>query len=116
MEETELRQLAERARRKLPVLIPDESQRQQADQDLARALNEPPGSAKPALMDALRSHEGLRRWVAADTDRSLGLLGDPTEAIGVLYVCPKKDFAVVHETPTDGVLRCPNDDSALERH
>ncbi len=116
MEETELRQLAEGARRRLPELIPDEGERRQADRDLARALNEPPGSAKSALMDALRSHEGLRRWVAADTDRSVGMLGDLTESIGVLYVCPHKDYTVVRDTPADGVLRCPHDDSVLKRY
>jgi len=116
MEETELRQFAEEARRKLPELIPDEGERQQADRDLARALNELPGSAKPALTDALRSHEGLRCWVAADTDRSIGMLGDLTEPIGVLYVCPHKDYTVVRDTPTDDVLRCPHDDSVLVRY
>lgn len=116
MDENELRQLAEEARRRLADLIPDEPERRQADGDLARALNEPPGSAKPALMEALRSHEGIRRWVAADTDRIVGQLGDLTEPIGVMYACPKKDYTVVRETPADEELLCPNDGSVLERY
>ena len=43
MEETELRLLAEAARRNLAELIPDEDERRRADGDLARALSEPPG-------------------------------------------------------------------------
>jgi len=116
MEENELRQLAEEARRRLTELIPDEDERRQADGDLTRALNEPPANAKPALMEALRSYEGIRRWVAADTDRVVGQLGDLTESIGVLYVCPRKDYTVVREPPVDGELLCPNDGSVLERY
>ena len=116
MDETELRQLAEDARRRLAELIPDEQERREADGELARALDEPPGNAKPALMAALRSHEGVRRWVAADTDRIVGLLGDLTEPIGVLYVCPQKDYTVVREAPPDGELLCPKDGSVLERY
>jgi hypothetical protein len=116
MDENELRQLAEESRRRLAELIPDEHERRQADGDLARALNEPPGSAKPALMAALRSHEGIRRWVAADTDRIVGQLGDLTQPIGVLYVCPRKDYTVVREAPVDAELLCPNDGSVLERY
>lgn len=116
MDENELRQLTEEARRRLADLIPDEHERRQADGDLAHALDEPPGSAKPALMAALRSHEGIRRWVAADTDRIVGPLGDLTEPIGVLYVCPQKDYTVVREVPPDGELLCPKDGSVLERY
>ena len=114
MDEDELRRLAEQARRRLAELIPDEPERRQADGDLARALNEPPGSAKAALMEALRAHEGIRRWVAADTDRIVGQLGDLTSPIGVLYVCPRKDYTVVREAPPDEELRCPHDGSVLE--
>src|SRR5690348_3181930 len=116
MDENELRRLAEEALRRLPELIPDEHERGQADGDLAHALNEPPGSAKPALMEALRSHEGIRRWVAADTDRIVGQLGDVTSPLGVLYVCPKKNYTVVRETPADEELLCPKDGSVLERY
>jgi hypothetical protein len=116
MEENELRQLAEGARQRLPELIPDEDERRQADGDLARALNEPSVSAKPALMEALNSYEGIRRWIAADTDRIVGLLGDPTGPIGVLYACPRKDYTVVRETLVDGDLTCPNDGSVLYRY
>ena len=116
MDENELRQLAEESRRRLAELIPDEHERRQADSDLARALNEPPGSAKPALMEALRSHEGIRRWVTADTDRIVGQLGDLTQPIGVLYVCPLKDYTVVREAPVDAEFLCPNDGSVLERY
>ena len=116
MEEIELRLLAEAARGRLAELIPDEDERRQADGDLARALSEPPGSAKPALMEALRSHEGIRRWVAADTDRGVGQLGDVTEPIGVLYVCPRKNYTVVRETLVTGELLCPKDGSVLQRY
>jgi hypothetical protein len=116
MEETELRQLAEVARGKLAELIPDEDERRQADGDLARALSEPPGSAKTVLMEVLRSHEGIRRWVVADTDRGVGLLGDLTEPVGVLYVCPHRDYTVVLETLVDGEQRCPKDGAVLERY
>ena len=114
MDENDLRRLAEEARQRLAELIPDEPERRHADSDLARALAEPPGSAKPALMEALRAHEGIRRWVAADTDRIVGQLGDLTSPIGVLYVCPNKDYTVVCETPPDDELCCPNDGSVLE--
>ncbi len=116
MEETELRLLAETARRNLAELIPDEDERRRADGDLARALSEPPGSAKTALMEVLRSYEGIRRRIAADTDRGVGQLGDPTQPVGVLYVCPHKDYTVVRETLADGDLLCPKDGSVLERY
>jgi len=116
LDEDELRQLAEGARQILPELIPDADERRQADGELARALSEPPASAKPALMEALRSHEGIRRWVAADTDRIVGQLGDLTESIGVLYVCPLKDYTIVRESLVDGELLCPKDGSVLVRY
>jgi len=116
MEENELRQLAKGARRKLTELIPDDDERRQADGALTRALNEPPASAKPALMEALRSHEGIRRWVAADSNRMISQLGDLTESIGVLYVCPNQDYTVVRETLVDGELLCPKDGSVLQRY
>jgi len=116
MEEAELRRLAQEARRKLPDLIPDKIEQQQADRELARALNEPPGVAKSALMDALVSYEGLRRWVAVDVDRSVGMLGEVTSPIGVLYACPHRDYTVVRDVPPDGDLLCPNDGSVLARY
>ena len=116
MDEIELRQLAEEARGELPQLIPDEGQRARADIQLAQALNEPPGKAKSALMSALRSHEAIRRWVAADTDRMVSLAGDVTSSLGVLFVCPRKDYTLVREAPAEEVLLCPNDGSVLERY
>ena len=116
MEADELRQLAERARRALPELIPDEDERRLAEGELDRALDEPPPGAKPALIEALRSREAIRRWVAADTDRIVGQLGDLTQPIGVLYVCPQKNYTIVRETLVDGELRCPIDDSVLQRY
>jgi hypothetical protein len=114
MEEQELRQLAENARRILPDLVPDKTERVQADRDLDQALSEPVGEAKPALMAALRSHQGIRRWVAGDTLRSIGQLGDLTEPIGVLYVCPREDYTVVIEDLVDEP-RCPHDGTVLVR-
>lgn len=116
MDEDELRQLAEGARQILPELIPDADERRQAEGELARALSEPPATAKSALMAALRAHEGIRRWVAADTDRIVGQLGDLTQSIGVLYVCPRKNYTVVRETLVEGELLCPVDGSTLERY
>jgi len=118
MDENELRRLAEEARRKLAELIPEERERERVDSELARALNEPPGSAKPALMEALQSHEAVRSWVGADTDRFVGVVGPDinTTSVGVLYVCPKKDYAVVREVPSDEALPCPKCGSLLERH
>jgi hypothetical protein len=116
MDEDELRRLAAEARGRLAELIPDEQARREADVDLEHALAQPPGSAKPALMAALRAHEGVRRWVATDTDRLVGQLGDVTSPLGVLYVCSRKDYAVVRESPTGDDLVCPNDGSPLERY
>jgi hypothetical protein len=116
MEESELRQLAEEARRKLAELIPDEDERRRAEGDLARALGEPAGRAGPALLEALRSHEGIRRWIVADTDRAVGILGDPTQPIGVLYVCPRKNYTIVCEAPPEGDLTCPFDGTVLVRY
>jgi hypothetical protein len=116
MDENELRRRAQEARRELAELIPDERERVRVDSQLAQALNEPPGNAKPALMAALRSHEAIRRWIAADTDRVFSLAGDVTSSVGVLFVCPKKDYTVVREAPTEEVLVCPKDGSVLERY
>lgn len=116
MDENELRRLAQQARQELAELIPDEGERARVDSDLASALTEPPGNAKLALMEALRSHEATRRWMAADTDRIAGQGGDVTSQIGVLFVCPRQNYAVVREELTDEVLLCPKDGSVLERH
>jgi hypothetical protein len=116
MDENELRRLAEEARRELAELILDEHERARIDSDLAGALNEPPGNAKPALMEALRSHEAIRRWVAADTDRFVSQQGDVMSPVGVLYMCPEKNYAIVLEMPPDEVLLCPKDGSVLERY
>ena len=116
MDENELRRLAEQARRELAHLIPDKAERARADSQLAQALNEPPGTAKLALMGALRSHEAIRRWIAADTDRIVSLSGDVTSSLGVLFACPKKDYTLVLEAPTEEMLLCPNDGSVLERY
>jgi hypothetical protein len=116
MDENELRRRAEEVRRELADLIPDEPERARVDSQLARALNEPPGHAKPALMEALRSHEAIRAWIAADTDRFVSQVGDVMSPVGVLYVCPEKNYAVVREVPSDEVLLCPKDGSVLERY
>jgi hypothetical protein len=36
--------------------------------------------------------------------------------IGVLYVCPQKNYSVVLEVPPDEALLCPKDGSVLERY
>jgi len=98
----------------LAVLIPDEREQARVDGE----LNEPPGSAKAVLIQALRSHEAIRRWIAADTSRFISLGGGegPLLPVGVLYVCPQKEYAVARESPSDDVLCCPLDRSVLERH
>lgn len=116
MDEKELRRLAEEVRQELAELIPDEHERARVDSDLARALNEPLGNVKPALLEAFRSHEAIRRWMAADTDRAVIQGGDVTSQIGVLFACPQKNYTVVREVPTDEVLLCPKDGSVLERY
>ena len=116
MDENDLRRLAGEARQRLAEVIPEEHERARVDSDLARALSEPPGRAKPALLEALRSHDAIRRLVAADTDRAVGLSGDAISPIGVLYVCPQKNYSVVLEVPPDEALLCPKDGSVLERY
>jgi hypothetical protein len=116
MDENELRRRVQEARADLAELIPDAGERARVDSQLGQALNEPPGNAKSALMAALRSHEAIRRWVAADTDRIFSLAGDVTSPVGVLWVCPKKNYTVMRETPPEEPLVCPKDGSVLERY
>ena len=115
MTEDELRQLAEQIRIELPGLIADADERSAVDDDLARALAEPPGDAGPALAEALRSRDAVRDRLEADAIRFPGQSGDPTEPIGVLFFCPNKDYSVVRDVPTDEALLCPNDGAVLQR-
>ena len=115
MTEEELRDLAEQIRGDLPAKIPDDRERARVDDRLAQALSQPQGSAGPALTEALRSHEAIRGRMEADQDRVVAPAGDSQGVIGVLFVCPKRDYSVVRDSPTDEALLCPNDGSVLER-
>jgi len=115
MTEDELRQLAEQIRAELSELIADTGERTAVDDDLARALAQPPGDAGPALAEALRSHGAVRDRLEADAIRFPGQVGDPAGAIGVLFFCPNNDYSVVRDVPTDEALLCPNDGAVLQR-
>ncbi|MCU7729930.1 hypothetical protein ODJ79_39965 [Actinoplanes sp. KI2] len=115
MTEEELRDLAERIRGELPAMIADDSERAEVADRLTRALSQPRGSARPALTEALRSHEAIRDRLELDQDRAITLAGDSQGVIGVLFACPRRDYSVVRDRPTDEVLLCPNDGSVLDR-
>lgn len=115
MTEEELRDLAEQIRGELPAMIPDDRERARVDDRLARALSQPRGSAGSALTEALRSHEAIRDRLEADHDRVAAPAGDSQGVIGVLFVCPQRDYSVVRDRPTDEALLCPNDGSVLAR-
>ena len=121
MDEDELRSLAEALRADLPGLIDDAAERAAIEAELARALDEPPGTAHGELRRAIASHPATREWirqrtaVAEEGDRAVGPLGQPTAALGVLFTCPNKDFSFVQETLADEVPLCPYDGSVLER-
>jgi hypothetical protein len=128
MDDDELRQAAEALRADLPGLVDDTAERATIETDLAQALDQPPGRGHDALRRVIASHAATREWMrrrtsaTQDVDRSIGplssigLLGDASSAIGVLYVCPQRDYSVVREEPTEEVLLCPNDGSVLERY
>jgi precorrin isomerase len=121
MDDDELREAAEALRAELPGLVDDAAERAAIEADLARALDQPSGTAHDALRKAIASRAVTREWmrrraqVTEDPDRAIGLLGPPTAVLGVLFVCPKLDYSEVRETVTDEVLLCPNDGSVLER-
>jgi hypothetical protein len=121
MDEDELRGIAEALRADLPGLIDDAAERAAVDADLSQALDQPTGSAYDALRGAIASHAATREWMrrrtsdVGDTDRAIGPLGPPTAVLGVLFICPNKDYSFVRETLADEVPRCPYDGSALVR-
>ncbi|MFF4575678.1 hypothetical protein [Streptomyces sp. NPDC001410] len=117
MTEEELRGLAEQIRAELPALIHDLHERTRVERDLAQALGRPSGTAAEALKATLRSNEAIQERLEDDHDRIVVQAGDPTAAlIGVLYICPKQDYSVVREVPTDEVQLCPHDGSVLDRY
>src|SRR5690348_15824778 len=65
MEEAEFRQLAITVRANLHSLIPDPSEAERVDAEIARALALPEGQAKSALRAALSSHPAVRAWLRA---------------------------------------------------
>jgi|SRR5580693_1406660 hypothetical protein len=115
MAEDELRSLAEQIQGELRALIPDDRERTQVNDQLAEALSRPRGSAEPALIEALRCHEAIRERLDADSDRLVAPVGDSHGVIGVLFICPRKDYSVVRENPVDDPPICPKDGLVLER-
>jgi hypothetical protein len=115
MDENSLRRLAEEVRANLRDLISDEQQRAQVDHELLEALQRPSGSAAAALRDALRSHEAIVDWLAIDVDRAVDQIGDVTEPLGVLFICPTNDYSIVLETAADEAPLCPRCGSVLDR-
>ncbi|RZB13795.1 hypothetical protein StrepF001_42225 [Streptomyces sp. F001] len=117
MTDNELRALAEQIRAELPVLVADADERERLDRDLGQALEQPAGTAAAALRQVLQSHPAVRDWVETDNDRSITTLpGDSTSQLGVLFVCPNRDYSTVREVVTSEVLVCPHDGAALERY
>jgi hypothetical protein len=116
MNENELRRLGEQIHGELPDLVPDPQERAVVAADLVRALAQPSGAAEAALASALRSHPAVRDRLGVDIDRVGGLPGDPTGEIGVLYVCPQRDYSLVREVVAAEWPICPNDGTPLERY
>src|SRR6266496_4950725 len=111
MDEPELRGLAEDLRAALPRLIDDDAERAVVEAGLQTALATSPGSGRAALSAALESHPKTRKWLRerlpADTERAITLPGDPTAALGVLFVCPQQDYDFVRERVDQQVPFCP---------
>jgi hypothetical protein len=121
MQDDELRGIAEALQADLPGLVGDAAERAAIEADVARALDQPPGTAHAALRRAIASHAATREWmrrrtsVTGDRDRAIGPLGQQNAVLGVLFACPNEDYSFVRETVADEVPRCPHDGSVLER-
>jgi hypothetical protein len=119
MDEETLRRLATQMLDELPEEIPD-AERQSLEDSLAEAVARQPGTAKQALLKALRSTPDSRAWVQRhtgledDIDRVVGLASS-TLAGGVVFVCRKCGYSKMRESVSSTVLFCPNDISILER-
>lgn len=116
MDEHELRELAKELRRELASVVDDEAERRRTAAELDGALALPPGQAKQALLQVMRTREQTRTWVqarlgaGADRDRGIpGLLGVPTAPLGVHVVCPNGDYDRFLESPDEDPGRCPID-------
>jgi hypothetical protein len=114
MDESYLRHRAEEVRAELPALIPDEEERSRVDAELADALAQPPCDADSAILRALRSHQAVVDWLRADRSRATSLVDQRPPQLGVLYVCPNKDYSVVLEVLSDEALLCPHCPSVLQ--
>ena len=124
MDEARLREIAAALREELDEVIEDEEQRAQVSAQLDAALKLPGGSGHAALRSALREQPQAREWVArrmlgwgSDIRVRLvpGLPGALTDPVGVHFVCPKGDYDVFLESPTQDPGRCPNDSTRLVR-
>jgi hypothetical protein len=51
-----------------------------------------------------------------DEDRAVGLPGDSTTPLGVMFVCPNRDYSIVREVVTGEAPHCPHDGAALVRY
>jgi hypothetical protein len=124
MQEARLRELATALRGELGEVVEDDEQRARVASKLDEALALPEGEGREALQSALREHPQTREWTArrlpggksAGRVRILpGLAGGLTEPLGVHFVCPKGDFDVFLESPTQDPGRCPHHGARLVR-
>jgi hypothetical protein len=114
MDQSYLRQRAEEVRAELSTLIPDEEERGRVEAELADALTQPPGDADGAILRVLRSHQAVLDWLRTARSRATSLVDQRPPQLGVLYVCPNKDYSVVPEGLSDQALLCPHCDSVLQ--
>jgi hypothetical protein len=100
MDETTLRRLAADLLAELPEKIPDDAERRPVAEALTAALGAPEGEGRGPLLDALDAHPATRQYMrehGADDDvvRGGGLYGNPTDPLGLYYMCPQEDEDVV---------------------
>ncbi|XVV05942.1 hypothetical protein ACQPW3_11340 [Actinosynnema sp. CA-248983] len=114
MREDELRELVDQVFAELPELVPDAAERAEVAAAVRAALDrEDPWREVVAV---LRAHPATEELLVRDHDRLIaGQAGDVVSPVGVLFMCPNGDHAIVLETATDEVLRCPQDGAVLER-
>ena len=95
----------------LPGLIVDDDERAAVEAAITAALAASPGSGWEAIRTALESHAETRKWLrrhlTLEIERAIDIPGDPTAALGVLFVCPQEDYDFVRETVNQKVPSCP---------
>lgn len=123
MQEETLRELAGELLTELAHVIDDDAERSATAVELDAALALPEGQAWNELVATLRRRPETQRWVAQRTGADLpdqtrgipGLLGAPTQALGVHMVCPSGHYDAYLESPTEDPGRCPIDGRKLVR-